>query len=564
MIKIPYGEANFRKLRKEKNLYIDKTRYIEELEKKNVSRGLFLRPRRFGKSLWISTLWHYYDEYYKEEFDELFGDLYIGQHPTPLRNSYKILFMEFSGIEIDNIQAVRKRFNRKVKNAVEFFIQRYQVGEQAMSRIENLDMAEDVLDEFLKIMRDEKIYVLIDEYDHFANGILAESMDSFLEIVGKGGFVRTFYEVIKTGAMLGVFDRIFITGVTPITMDSLSSGFNIANNISLEEDFNEMCGFTEEEVEYLLEETVFQECSEVDKARVREDVRKFYNGYTFSPESKTKVYNATLINYFLSKFNYKRCEYPFQLLDSNIATDYRKLMSLFGIGDRETNYSLLEELVIEGETAGRIKERYELEDGFGADDFLTLLFSLGFITLKSRAMGRYIFQIPNYVIRQLYFEYFRHELDRRARLGINSRELDNALYELGLGKIEKFVKEVDRVIKQMSNRDFRQFEEKHFKAIVLSLLSYMDYYYIKSEAEVSGKYPDIMLLKRNPFEEEIKSEYLFELKWARQGEEEKRLQEGREQVKKYMCSPEIREKQDMKFYVLVGSKAGVKAFEMLN
>ena len=560
MRKIPYGEANFRKLRKENNLYIDKTRYIEELEKKNVNRGLFLRPRRFGKSLWISTLWHYYDEYYKEEFEELFGDLYIGQHPTPLRNSYKILFMEFSGIESSDLAKARSDFNMNVRMYVNRFLKRY--GYEA--RFEGNISADTIIKELLEILEKEKIYLLIDEYDHFANGILAESMDSFLEIVGKGGFVRTFYEVIKTGAMLGVFDRIFITGVTPITMDSLSSGFNIANNISLEEDFNEMCGFTEEEVEYLLEETVFQECSEVDKARVREDVRKFYNGYTFSPESKTKVYNATLINYFLSKFNYKRCEYPFQLLDSNIATDYRKLMSLFGIGDRETNYSLLEELVIEGETAGRIKERYELEDGFGADDFLTLLFSLGFITLKSRAMGRYIFQIPNYVIRQLYFEYFRHELDRRARLGINSRELDNALYDLGLGRIERFVKEVDRVIKQMSNRDFRQFEEKHFKAIVLSLLSYMDYYYIKSEAEVSGKYPDIMLLKRNPFEEEIKSEYLFELKWARQGEEEKRLEEGREQVKKYMCLPEIREKQDMKFYVLVGSKAGVKAFEMLN
>jgi hypothetical protein len=562
MRNIPYGEANFRKLRLENNLYIDKTRFIELLENRHIKRGIFLRPRRFGKSLWISTLWHYYDEYYKDDFEVLFGDLYIGKNPTKLRNSYKILFIEFSGIETENIAGIRHRFNVKIKNAIEKFLERYNFPQNKIRKIENMELAEDILDEFLNITASEKVYLLIDEYDHFANAVLAESMDRFLEIVGKGGFVRTFYEVIKTGAMLGVFDRIFITGVTPITMDSLSSGFNIAENISLDKNFNEMCGFTQAEVDYFLKETVFKICKNIDREKIRDDIKNFYNGYLFSPQGGQKVYNATLINYFLKKFDFEECQYPFQMLDSNIATDYKNLMALFAIGDREKNYEVLEEFVVEGETTGRIKDRYELDHGFDRDDFLTLLFCLGFISIKERFGRRYKFEIPNYVIRQLYFDYFRYELDKRARLKLDSRQLEDGLYELGVkGKIEGFVQELGRVVKHLSNRDFMKFEEKHFKAIVLTLLSYLDVYFIRSESEINNKYPDIMLLRRSPYEADLKYEYLFELKWARKGEFELKKKEGMKQVKMYLELPDLKENHDLKAYVLVGSKEGVEAIE---
>ena len=558
MQNIPYGIANFRKLRLENNLYIDKTRYIELLERKGYNYVLFLRPRRFGKSLWLSTMWHYYDEYYSEEFEQLFGDLYIGKHPTKLRNNYKILFMEFSGIEIDNIEGVRLRVNNKVKRAVSRFLKRYKFSDVAMGKIERCELAEDILEEFLDIVSDEKIYLLIDEYDHFANAILAEDMARFMEIVGKGGFVRSFYEVVKTGAMLGVFDRIFITGVTPITMDSLSSGFNIAENISLEQDFNELCGFTEEELEYLLGQTIFKECEQIDRDVLREDVRRFYDGYVFNADADKRVYNATLINYFLKRFDYARCQYPYHLLDSNIATDYKKLMMLFGIGDREENYEVLKEFIIEGEISGSIKDRYEIEEGFGRDDFLTLLFSLGFITIKDSLGSRFKFMITNYVIRHLYFNYFARELDRRVQLRLQSCMIEDMLYELATGgKIEPFVQELDRVIKHLANRDFMKFDEKHFKAIVLTLLSYAEFYYVKSENEVENRYPDIMLLRRKPYEEKIKYEYLLELKWAQKGEVEEKLRSGKDQVRTYLEMEEIRERKGLKAYVVVGSKDGV-------
>ena len=554
MQNIPYGIANFRKLRLENNLYIDKTRYIELLERKGYNYVLFLRPRRFGKSLWLSTMWHYYDEYYSEEFEQLFGELYIGRNPTKLRNNYKILFMEFSGIESADLQKARRDFNVNIKLYVNRFLKRYGYDHQ----IQEVLPGDETMKMLLEIVRDEKIYLLIDEYDHFANAILAEDMARFMEIVGKGGFVRSFYEVVKTGAMLGVFDRIFITGVTPITMDSLSSGFNIAENISLEQDFNELCGFTEEELEYLLGQTIFKECEQIDRDVLREDVRRFYDGYVFNADADKRVYNATLINYFLKRFDYARCQYPYHLLDSNIATDYKKLMMLFGIGDREENYEVLKEFIIEGEVSGSIKDRYEIEEGFGRDDFLTLLFSLGFITIKDSLGSRFKFMITNYVIRHLYFNYFARELDRRVQLRLQSCMIEDMLYELATGgKIEPFVQELDRVIKHLANRDFMKFDEKHFKAIVLTLLSYAEFYYVKSENEVENRYPDIMLLRRKPYEEKIKYEYLLELKWAQKGEIEEKLRSGKNQVRTYLEMEEIRERKGIKAYVVVGSKNGV-------
>ena len=554
MQNIPYGIANFRQLRLENNLYIDKTRYIELLERKGYNYVLFLRPRRFGKSLWLSTMWHYYDEYYSEEFEQLFGELYIGRNPTKLRNDYKILFMEFSGIESADLQKARRDFNVNIKLYVNRFLKRYGYDHQ----IQEVLPGDETMKMLLEIVRDEKIYLLIDEYDHFANAILAEDMARFMEIVGKGGFVRSFYEVVKTGAMLGVFDRIFITGVTPITMDSLSSGFNIAENISLEQDFNELCGFTEEELEYLLGQTIFKECEQIDRDVLREDVRRFYDGYVFNADADKRVYNATLINYFLKRFDYARCQYPYHLLDSNIATDYKKLMMLFGIGDREENYEVLKEFIIEGEVSGSIKDRYEIEEGFGRDDFLTLLFSLGFITIKDSLGSRFKFMITNYVIRHLYFNYFARELDRRVQLRLQSCMIEDMLYELATGgKIEPFVQELDRVIKHLANRDFMKFDEKHFKAIVLTLLSYAEFYYVKSENEVENRYPDIMLLRRKPYEEKIKYEYLLELKWAQTGEVEEKLRSGKDQVRAYLEMEEIRERKGLKAYVVVGSKDGV-------
>jgi hypothetical protein len=232
-------------------------------------------------------------------------------------------------------------------------------------------------------------------------------------------------------------------------------------------------------------------------------------------------------------------------------------MMLFGIGNREANYEVLKEFIIEGKVAGCIKDRYEIEEGFGRDDFLTLLFSLGFITIEDQDFGDVIFRIPNYVMRNLYFQAFERELNRRASLILDLSKLAQCLKEMASGKLNLFAHELDRVIKHLANRDFMKFDEKHFKAIVLTLLSYAEFYYVKSENEVENRYPDIMLLRRKPYEEKIKYEYLLELKWAQTGEVEEKLRSGKDQVRAYLEMEEIRERKGLKAYVVVGSKDGV-------
>jgi hypothetical protein len=254
MKKIIYGESNFRKIKINNDyFYIDKTQYIEKLENLNESFLIFLRPRRFGKSLFLSTLQYYYDENSAHEFETMFHDTYIGKNPTALKSSLKILFFEFSGINIDGgVELIYKSFSNKIKNSCMVYLEKYGYAQEKIDELEKISIPSSIIDRFFKIVQDDEIYLLIDEYDQFANAILAYDMEDFLNIVGKGGFVRSFYEVLKTATGQGIVQKMFITGVTPITLDSLSSGFNIVSNISNEEKFNAMAGFTEKEVSYSL------------------------------------------------------------------------------------------------------------------------------------------------------------------------------------------------------------------------------------------------------------------------------------------------------------------------
>ena len=266
MKKIIYGESNFKKVKINNDyLYIDKTQHIEKLERLNESFLIFLRPRRFGKSLFISTIQYDYDENSAHEFEAIFNNTYIGKNPTPLKSSYRILFFEFSGINIDSgMDIIYDGFRYNIKYAIHRYFMDYGY-ENYIKELKNIKTPMGLIKYFFTKTKNDNIYVLIDEYDHFANAILAYSMQDFLQIVGKGGFVRSFYEVLKTATYSGVVKKMFITGVTPITLDSLSSGFNIVSNISNEEDFNEMAGFTQEEVDYSLEESIFKVCLDIDK-----------------------------------------------------------------------------------------------------------------------------------------------------------------------------------------------------------------------------------------------------------------------------------------------------------
>jgi hypothetical protein len=256
--------------------------------------------------------------------------------------------------------------------------------------------------------------------------------------VSKGGFVRSFYEVLKGATQTGTVQKMFITGVTPITLDSLSSGFNIVKHITYRKEFNDLAGFTQQEVDYSLEESIFKRCEDIDKKALLNKVKIWYNGYLFNGEANERIYNATLLNYFITEYNFDKCKMPPRMLDSNVASDYKAIMKLFNIGDSERNYKILEELIEKGTVTGVIKDRYDLSREFSEEDFITLIYSMGFITIKDEIVaGLYKFEIPNYVIKMLYFNYFAIELERRNQFKI-TKSIGKILTQLLLGDIEPF------------------------------------------------------------------------------------------------------------------------------
>ncbi|MBU1668574.1 AAA family ATPase, partial [bacterium] len=350
MKKIPYGISSFKKLITEDYLYIDKTNFIKIIEEDSPYL-VMLRPRRFGKSLLLSTLQHYYDEQEAENFDALFGNFIIGKNPTVKKNSYKILFFEFSRIETEDRNTIYRGFLANVRLTLLNFLDKYGYAEQK-EEVESIDNPENMMKTFFSIVKQEKIYLLIDEYDHFANSILAEDMELFRKIVGKGGFVRSFYETIKAETQTGVVDRLFITGVTPITMDSMTSGFNIGDDVSTEEKYNRMLGFTKEETLSILQR-VFDVCDITEK-KLLTKVTKWYNGYKFNTQAEETIFNPNMLLYFVNKFDYERCQYPQNMLDANIASDYGKIMRLFKLGDREENFKVLESLIKDNEIIAKL------------------------------------------------------------------------------------------------------------------------------------------------------------------------------------------------------------------
>ncbi len=561
MKKIIYGESNFKKIKINNDyLYIDKTNYIEKLENINESFMIFLRPRRFGKSLFLSTLQYYYDENSAHEFDALFHDTYIGKNPTPLKSSYRILFFEFSGINTDSgMEIIYEGFKDNIKSAIYRYFSNYgyDISRESLNSIET---PTGLLKYFFDVVENDSIYLLIDEYDQFANAILAYSMEDFLKIVSKGGFVRSFYEVIKGATQTGTVQKMFITGVTPITLDSLSSGFNIVSNISNEENFNEMAGFTQEEVAYSLEESIFKACSDIDKDELLEKIKTWYNGYLFNVNANNRVYNSTLVNYFISKYDYKRCTMPTKMLDVNVASDYRAIMKLFNIGDSEQNFKILEDLIEGNSLTGVIKDRYDLNRDFTSDDFITLIYSMGFITIKDEIVdGLYEFKIPNYVIKMLYFNYFTVELERRNEFKI-TKSIGKILTQLLLGDTKPFEEQLNEVIKVLSNRDHMGFDEKYFQVIALSLFSFAEFYFIESQPEKNKKYPDILLIGRDV---RVPNNYLFELKWVKGNDNYEAIKkDGIKQVEGYLKLDKVKNIPKLRSFLLIGSKDGVEFLEI--
>ncbi|WP_366936729.1 AAA family ATPase [uncultured Thiothrix sp.] len=427
-LKIPYGLSNFRKVISEGYTYVDKTAYIPALEEQG-NYLLLLRPRRFGKSLFISMLEYYYDQRYAAEFPALFGQLAIGQQPTALQNSYQVLFMEFSGIATTSAEDIYRAFTTKIQLALERFLEDYAYPRTAIQQVQQCELPHEKMEAFFTQVRGNKLLLLIDEYDHFANSILADNLTHFQSIVGKGGFVRSFYETLKAATQRGALDRLFITGVTPVMLDSLTSGFNVVENVSLHADFNAAIGFTHQEAASLLQ-PLADDCG-LSLESLQQTASDWYDGYWFNSQANETLFNADMLLYFLKNFDRQRCRYSKQMLDENIASDYGKIMALFHIGNREASYQVLDELIQHGQVEAQQQRKFDLEKGLDRDDFISLLAYMGFVSLQGETLTGQIFGIPNQVIRELYFQYFKVELALQAGLTITRNCQATSLASVG-------------------------------------------------------------------------------------------------------------------------------------
>ncbi len=555
MIKIGYGQSNFESLIKDDFHYIDRTHYLSHLENMGSRFLFFLRPRRFGKSLFISTLEYYYGLQHAEKFDFLFGKYFIGKNPTPLKNSYLVLKFDFSGIDTTSIQNTEKGFLSKVFLGVKNFIQTYPTlfSSDFIADLEGTDKAEIIMGKLFTAAKNtqHKIYLLIDEYDHFTNELVSFDLAGFQKIVSRNGFVRKFYETIKTATGDGIVSRMFVTGVSPVTVDSLTSGFNISTSISLDLNCHNLMGFTEAEVAEILQGVGARD---TDMPKLMRDMKKWYNGYLFNVKAQERLYNSDMVLYFANYYGQYK-EYPEEMLDINIASDYSKVRKIFRIGGFENDKLQTLERLIKGEKVLlRFTSQFSFEkSGFPTEDMLSLLFYMGFLTINKKWGDKYELMMPNKVIRDLYFDYFLQVMEEKAQTNRDLYELGNALDELIWENNPKPICDVLEVaLKNLTKRDFQNMDEKHVQAMFYSYLNLSKMYETKSEYESEKQHFDILMLE-TPIAE-AKYEFIFEFKYEKRAGEKRVktvLADAKAQMLGYLAKNELVNHSKMKAWVIV-------------
>jgi hypothetical protein len=527
------------------------------LENESNPNQFFIRPRKFGKSLFFMTLVYYYDLNEAENFDKLFGNLYIGKHPTPERNSYAILKLDFSGLDTSSEEGFKRDFSSNVQSAVcNFFCIYSHVFPKANKYVDQIEQENSGIRALEKIFAaaeqdNVKLFFIIDEYDHFANDLIAMGNrlgnDFYKAMVAANGLVRDFYERIKTAAKSSIVNRTFITGISPVMLDDLTSGYNIANILTLEPQYNEMMGFTQEEVEWLMRETG------VDERCINIDMEAYYNGYLFHKNGKHRVYNPAMMLYFFEQILRHR-KPPENIVDLNLKTDYGRLRRLV---QNEANRETLIRIMKEGEIVAEILEKFSIDRLNDERYFISLLFYMGLLTIKEPYLFQLKLAIPNYSIKTLYWEYIMLLAEETSPdLNIESRPLNEAIYNLAMdGNLEQFIAYIsENAFSKLSDHDLRRFDEKYIQILLLAYLFISKAYVPMSEYETVPGRADIYL-QRSPLLPQIKYEWVLELKYCKTDASEAEItaqqEKGREQVEQYLTSFRLGNRPDLKAAVIV-------------
>ena len=554
-MKLPYGISDFARLRRDGYFYQDRTGYFPVLEGLGEPYIIFLRPRRFGKSLWLSVLAHYYGREHAGDFEWLFRGLAVGEQPTPLANSYLVLSLDFSRIDTSSREETERGFFRNVQHGIQLFLQRYaaMLPEVNHDQIFQAKDATELIENLFSVLERQsaaRLYLLIDEYDHFTNQLIGPDLRHFQEIVTGTGYVRKFYESIKHATWQGTVERIFMTGVSPVTLDSLTSGFNIGSNFSRDVLLADLMGFRSQEVEEMLSQIGVAADSVQD---VMQDLRGWYNGYRFAEEATQSLYNPDMVLYFASAYQ-RSSAYPRQMLDTNIASDYGRIRQLFRLGGKEArHFELLQQLLETREIRTQITAQFSFEKTFTDVDFLSLLYYTGLLTIRGNQLGIPKLAIPNKVIEKLYYDYFGDFIAQQAEQRPAELRVQDVVVELAMhNDPQPLLALVSDTLQQLSNRDWRPFNESTVKAILLSFLHASQLYFIQSEPEFGQKYVDLLLQRREPFP--APHQFAFELKFLKQKDAhrlDETVAEAREQLQGYLQTELLRSLTDLRAWVIV-------------
>ena len=492
---VPYGVADFVTVIEQNLYYVDKTMFIPKLEKQ--PRNLFfIRPRRFGKSIFLSMLYSYYDCTQSHKFQSLFGNLWIGQHPTPLQGKYQVLFLDFSQIT-GNIDKLETKFNSYLSINLDAFVRQY--SEYYQAEMEEILAQEDFEEKMELIFKAAKahqyhLYLIIDEYDNFTNVILNERGENvYHAITHADGFYRDVFKKFK-----GNFERIFMMGVSPVTLDDVTSGFNIGWNISIKPEFNEMLGFSTTDVVEMF--TYYKEHGSIpvdsDIDAIVNDMKPWYDNYCFAEEAlkkKTRMFNCDMVLYYLRNYMDNGCS-PRQMIDPNTRTDYGKMKKLLQFdkldGERK---GIIRKIAEEEQIVTQLYESFSAYQIPKAEIFPSLLFYYGMLTIKGTRGSKLILGIPNNNVRKQYYGYLEEEYQAKAYVDVN--QLTDYYYDMAYdGKWEEGLRFMaDAYAKVSSVRDGIE-AERNLQGFFMAYLNLNDYYITAPELELNYGYCDFFLL----------------------------------------------------------------------
>ena len=573
--RIPYGVSDFVDIIKRNQYYVDKTMYIPKLEEEADSL-FFIRPRRFGKSLLLSMMCAYYDINQSDRFEELFGKLWIGSHPTPYQGKFQVLFLDFSKIGGD-IKDLKENFNNYCNIRLDNFIERYKRAyrPEIVEKIKSAPTAVDKLNMIDTEAKDAnmQLYLIIDEYDNFTNVVLNEHGEKvYWALTHAKGFYREIFKVFK-----GMFTRIFMTGVSPVTLDDLTSGFNIGWHISTKLAFNQMLGFSTEDVREMFE--YFKSAGKVrpdcDVESVIAEMKPWYDNYCFSKnalQTQSKVFNCDMVLYYLRNYA-ETGEAPEEMIDPNTKTDYNKMKKLLQLDKLDGNRKgVILEIAEKGKIISNLETTFPAETLTNPNMFVSLLFYYGMLTIKGTRGSRLILGIPNNNVRKQYYEYLLEQYEEKASLDTN--QLEDYFYDMAYdGKWHDALQFLaDSYAKVSSVRDGIE-AERNIQGFFMAYLNLNAYYMTAPELELNHGYCDFFLLP-DLTHYASKHCYILELKLIPKKEKgmsqetyeaaiKKQWDDAIEQIKHYAEAPRVEAlRQGTQLHKIIMQFDGWKLFRM--